>query len=90
MPEDLIVLLAKRAERTLTTRGIELGGMLYSSDELMALRAELAVNNGSENRVVVRYNPWDLGELWVFNKLENNYLKAAAMDPAMKGMNEYQ
>ena len=89
-PEDLIVLLAKRAERTLTTRGIELGGMLYSSDELMALRAELAVNNGSENRVVVRYNPWDLGELWVFNKLENNYLKAAAMDSAMKGMNEYQ
>ena len=89
-PEDLLVLLAKRAERTLTTRGIELGGMLYCSDDLMALRAELAVNNGSENRVVVRYNPWDLGELWVFNKLENNYLKAAAMDSAMKGMNEYQ
>jgi len=89
-PEDLIVLLAKRAERSLTTRGIELGGMLYSSDELMALRAELAVNNGSENRVVVRYNPWDLGEIWVFNKLEKNYIRAAAMDPAMKGMNEYQ
>lgn len=88
--EDLLVLLAKRAERTLTTRGIELGGMLYCSDDLMALRAELAVNNGPENRAVVRYNPWDLGEIWVFNKLENNYLKAAAMDPAMQGMNEYQ
>jgi hypothetical protein len=64
--------------------------MLYCSDDLMALRAELAVNNGSEHRVVVRYNPWDLGEVWVFNRLDNGYLKAAALDPAMQGMNEYQ
>ena len=39
-PDDLVVLLAKRADRTLSTRGIELGGMFYTSDELMALRCE--------------------------------------------------
>jgi len=36
-PDELIVLLSKRVERTLSTRGIELGGMFYTSDELMAL-----------------------------------------------------
>ena len=38
-PDELLVLLSKRADRTLSPRGIELGGMFYTSDELMALRA---------------------------------------------------
>ena len=44
-PDELLVLLSKRAERTLSPRGIELGGMFYTSDELMALRSELASHN---------------------------------------------
>ena len=41
LPDDLVVLLAKTTERSLSIRGIELAGMFYLSDELAALRAEL-------------------------------------------------
>jgi putative transposase len=76
----------------LSPRGIELGGMFYTSDELMALRCELASQNVDADRVAVRYNPWDLGEVWVLNPIpmENTYLRASAVDPAMKGMTDYQ
>ena len=64
------MLLSKRADRTLSPRGIELGGMFYTSDELMALRSELASHNLDADRVAVRYNPWDLGEVWVLNPID--------------------
>ena len=86
----MLVLLSKRVERTRSTRGIELGGMFYTSDELMALRAELAAGNGQTGQLSVRYNPWDLGEIWVLSPLDNAYIKATAIDTAMKGMTEYQ
>ena len=89
-PDELLVLLSKRAERTLSPRGIELGGMFYTSDELMALRSELASHNLDTDRIAVRYNPWDLGEVWVLNPVDNAYFKASAVDPAMKGLTEYQ
>ena len=89
-PDELIVLLSKGVERTLLTRGIELGGMFYSSDELMDLRSALAANNIQSNRLQVRYNPWNLGEVWVLNPLNHGYIKATAVDSAMKGMTQFQ
>jgi putative transposase len=89
-PDELLVLLSKRAERTLSPRGIELGGMFYTSDDLMALRSELAGHNVDSNRVTVRYNPWDLGDVWVLSPIDGAYLKASAIDSAMRGMTEYQ
>jgi putative transposase len=88
--DDLLVLLAKRTDRTLSARGIELGGMFYTSDDLMAFRAEMAANNVNVDRLCVRHNPWDLGEVWVLNPVDNGYIKAMAVDPAMKGMTAYQ
>lgn len=88
--DDLLVLLAKRADRTLSARGIELGGMFYTSDDLMALRADMAAHNVHVDRLSVRHNPWDLGEVWVLNPVDNRYLKATAVDPVMKGMTAYQ
>jgi putative transposase len=88
--DDLLVLLAKHADRTLSARGIELGGMFYTSDDLMALRAEMAAHNVDVDRLSIRYNPWNLGEVWVLNPVDNRYLKATAVDPAMKGMTAYQ
>ena len=88
--EELLVLLAKRAERTLTTRGIELGGMFYTSDELMALRAELAAGNHRADRLSVRYNPWDLGAVWIVSPVDGSFLKATAIDSVMQGMTNYQ
>ena len=89
-PDDLVVLLAKRAERTLSSRGIELNGMFYNADELMALRADLAANNHPTERFQVRYNPWDLGHAWVLNPLDQQYIKVSARDKAVIGMTEYQ
>ena len=89
-PDDLVVLLAKRTDRTVSTRGIELGGMFYTSDELMALRCELATHNLAADKLAIRFNPWDLGEIWVLNPVDKTYLKAAAIDSVMKGMTQYQ
>ena len=64
--------------------------MFYTGDDLMALRSELVSHNLNSNRIAVRYNPWDLGEVWVLNPIDSTYLKASAVDSAMKGMTEYQ
>ncbi len=89
-PDDLVVLLSRRVERNLSSRGLEVNGMFYNSDELMALRAELAANNARVDKFQVRYNPWDLGHVWVLNPLDTRYLKATAADSTMLGMTEYQ
>ena len=89
-PDELLVLLSKRAERVLSPRGIELGGMFYTGDDLMALRSELARHNLDGKRVAVHYNPWDLGAVWVLNPVDSTYLKASAIDSAMQGMTAYQ
>ena len=89
-PEDLIVLLSKRAERTLSTRGIELGGMFYISNDLIALRADLAANNLGSDRMTVRYNPWNLGSIRVLNPINGSYLHASAVDQTLEGMTEFQ
>jgi putative transposase len=89
-PDDLIVLLSKTAERSLSVRGIELLGMFYLSDELAALRAELAASNLSADKLTVRWNPWDLGSIWVLNPVSRTYLKAVAADPSVHGLTEYQ
>ena len=88
--DDLLVLLARHADRTLSARGIELGGMFYTSDDLMAIRSEMAAHNVAVDRLSVRYNPWDLGEVWVLNPVDSRYIKAMAVDPVMKGMTAYQ
>jgi putative transposase len=88
--DDLVVLLAKRTDRTVSTRGIELGGMFYTSDELMALRCQLATHNLAADKLAVRFNPWDLGEIRGLNPIDKTYLKAAAIDTVMKGMTQYQ
>lgn len=89
-PDELLVLLSKTVERSISARGIELAGMFYTSNELMALRAELAANNINSDRLMVRYNPWDLGSVWVLNPIDRRYLKATAVDSAIVGMTEYQ
>jgi putative transposase len=89
-PDELLVLLSKTIERSLSARGIELSGMFYTGDELMALRAELAAHNLSADRLTVRYNPWDLGALWVLNPINRRYLKASSVDSALIGLTEYQ
>lgn len=88
--DDLVVLLSRRSERKLTARGIELNGMFYMSDELMALRSDLAANNLSVDRMTVRHNPWNMGDVRVLNPIDGSYLCAKAVDSTLEGMTEYQ
>jgi hypothetical protein len=64
--------------------------MFYSSDDLMALRSQTAANNLQVDQLSIRYNPWDLGQIWVVNPMDGSFLQAVAIDPVMKGMTEYQ
>ena len=64
--------------------------MFYTSDDLMSLRSEMAAHNVTVDRLSVRYNPWDLGEVWVLNPVDSRYIKATAVDQVMKGMTAYQ
>jgi hypothetical protein len=64
--------------------------MFYSSDELMALRAELAAGNHRVDRLSVRYTPWDLGAVWVVSPIDGGFLQATAIDSVMHGMTDYQ
>ena len=89
-PEELIVLLSKSTERTLSTRGNELGGMFYTSDALMAIRSDLAANNLDTDRMTVRYNPWNLGSIRVLNPVNGDYIRADAVDKTMDGLTEFQ
>jgi putative transposase len=88
--EDLVPLLAKTAERSLSVRGIELSGMFYSSDALMALRSTMAAHNLAMDKLSLRYNPWDLGTIWVLDPVERHFIEAPAVDVAMRGLTEYQ
>ncbi len=89
-PDDLVVLLAKRVDRTLSRRGIELFGAFYNSDELMAWRADMAANNRKMDRIQIRYTPSDMGHVWALSPLDNRYIKVPAMDAAMQGMTEFE
>ena len=64
--------------------------MFYTSDELMALRAELAAGNHRADRLSVRYNPWDLGAVWIVSPVDGSFLEATAIDSVMHGMTNYQ
>ena len=64
--------------------------MFYSSDALMALRSQMAAHNLAMDKLALRYNPWDLGTIWVLNPVERNFIEAPAVDAAMRGLTEYQ
>jgi Mu transposase, C-terminal len=54
--DDLRVLMGWTEQRTVTRRGVQLEYLLYSSDDLRALRGQT---------VVVKIDPRDLGQVWV-------------------------
>ena len=85
------MLLSKRAKRTLTARGIELGGMFYASDELMALRSQLC---GQQSPGRSPFHPLQTPGTWgrfgPSAPWMDAFVLASAIDPVMKGMTEYQ
>ncbi len=73
--EELKVLLGRMAYRNVSPHGIQLFGLFYNAPELSKLRLEL---KGEKTRV--KYDPADLGKLFVFDPVNNIYLEARALE----------
>jgi len=85
--EELRIILCASDERTLTRQGIEWETLYYHSPELARLRT---VTNGG--RVRFRYDPDDLGEVYVYDPFEGGgWLHVPAVDQAYaRGLSLYK
>jgi hypothetical protein len=72
--DDLRVLMGWTEQRTATRRAVQLEYLLYSSDDLRALRGQT---------VVVKIDPRDLGQVWVRDPREGQrrFITVAANHP---------
>lgn len=76
-PEEMRAIFMVTGEtRVLQKYGIEVGGVQYSSGELMALLATI----GPKQRVEVRYDPADVREIAVLNPLTNQHFSVPAKE----------
>jgi len=75
--DDLRVLMGWTEQRTVTRRGVQLEYLLYSSDELRALRGQT---------VVVKIDPRDLGQVWVRDPREGHrrFIAVAGESPWLR------
>ncbi|TMV05673.1 DDE-type integrase/transposase/recombinase [Ruegeria sediminis] len=76
-PEEMRAMFMVSGEtRVLQKYGIEVGGIQYNSDELMALLAGI----GPKQRVEVQYDPADIREIAVLNPLTNQHFPVPAKE----------
>ena len=78
-PDDLKKLLPS-LRRTIQPQGIEILNIFYNHDErLPALRAKY--NQGrKKEQVLVRYDKWDMGKIWVFDRFRGDIVEVPAVD----------
>jgi len=67
--EKLDLILAIQKTRKLNHEGVQFIGLMYNSAELAVLRKRGIAS------VTIRINPEDLGEIWVFDEHQGDYLK---------------
>lgn len=85
--EEVRVYCGKTARRSLRSYGVELLGLYFASDELSALRRHLersqyyaGSSDRKDRRLLIKYNPLDLGRLWVLDPIAGLYVEAKAVD----------
>ncbi|NVJ47268.1 MAG: transposase [Cytophagia bacterium] len=71
--EHLDLLLTREETRKLTHKGIEFEGLYYNSAELGELRIHF-------DEVLFRVNDQDIGSVWVYDKINDDYLKVECTD----------
>jgi putative transposase len=72
--QDLRVLLGRLEYRKIGPSGIELFCLFYNSTELVAVRREIG------GVMAVKYDPIDLGAVYVYNPITDKYLTVPATD----------
>lgn len=73
--EELSVLLGRVAYRNVTAHGVQLFSLFYNAPELGNLRLQL-----KDEKTRVKYDPADLGRIYVFDPGNNVYLEAKALE----------
>lgn len=76
---ELTIILGRSADRVIQPSGIQFEGLTFNSQELGPLRLNLEAR-GQSARVKLKYDPRDLGQLFVFDPLQNRYLMIPAVD----------
>lgn len=79
MPKNLNMLqitLGKTEERSLQHYGIDFESLRYNSRELSLLRRELK----DDNRVKIKFDPSDIGKIFVFDPFKEVYIVAPCLD----------
>jgi len=86
-PAQLDLILGKSATRKLTHKGIELAGLTYNSPDLVQLRHRI----GDSTYVDVRFDPADLGTLFVIDPNRSNSYTVPCLERAYAtGISEWQ
>lgn len=75
--EKLNLILCKQEKRTLSKKGIELSSLFYNCVALDAIRHRSLKNT----EVAVRYDPTDLGCIWVLDEQRETFIKAQCTQP---------
>lgn len=75
--EDLEIVLGYETERTIQRYGIELHGIKYNSEKLSHLRR----NYQAGNKVKIKYNPSDLGLIWVYDPVQHVRIPVRSLNP---------
>jgi len=69
---EVSILLGKTAYRKISNRGIEYNRQFYNNSELnMILKSFTTENNGKNIDFQIKYNPMNIGEIFVYDKLIN-------------------
>ncbi|GAB4192776.1 MAG: hypothetical protein OHK0022_07140 [Roseiflexaceae bacterium] len=76
--EETRILLMRTDERVVQRAGIEFEGLFYRSPDLARLRSVLPQDN---QRVHFKYDPADIGMLYVSDPIEHRWLRVEAAEP---------
>ncbi|MCB8818876.1 Mu transposase C-terminal domain-containing protein [Desulfosporosinus shakirovi] len=90
---ELPILLGRIKERTITNQGIELKILHYNSNELNHILKKFSKDNrGAENKFTVKYDPQNLGYIYLFDHLFNReWIKVPCTSPEYaNGLSEWE
>lgn len=80
LPESLMqlnLILTKETTRRLSHQGVQVHHLFYNSAELGLLR----IRSNARYDVSVRYDPEDMGAVWVYDELQGDYIHVPCTNP---------
>jgi len=75
--EKLNIITCKQAVKVLSHKGVEHNNLFYNAEILFELRRR----NIKNYQVSIRFDPMDLGYIWVFDEQNNEFLKVSCTTP---------